>query len=124
MFRNLMLLTAEGNNPHVTFSFTELKIIRSSQFNGATGGPIVAHLFNDGTIKTPTAMHEENNRRKAEGTTARKQAEARKMARIYTARTNASWSIIQKQLEKDSAEQEYQLFLQVQSQERVSATEG
>ncbi|QSS57724.1 hypothetical protein I7I53_11999 [Histoplasma capsulatum var. duboisii H88] len=81
-------------------------------------------------------MHQENNRRRTEDarligeeskfpalnqTPARKEAEARKMARIQAARMNTSWSVMQKQLEKDSAEQEYNQLLQVQALERVSA---
>lgn len=37
------------------------------QFNGTGNGPIVAHLFNDGTIKTSAEMHQENNERRARG---------------------------------------------------------
>lgn len=84
-------------------------------------------------------MHEENNRWRAEDarlkaeenkfpalnqTAARMQADAKKMARIQAARANASWGIINKQLEKDSAEQEYRLFLQEQAQERAKASEA
>ncbi|KAF2813564.1 uncharacterized protein BDZ99DRAFT_557459 [Mytilinidion resinicola] len=75
-FRSQILEIAQGTNPHVRFSFNELKIIRGTrphpphtdreevrssitiQFNGAPGGALVAHLFSDGTITTSTRMHE------------------------------------------------------------------
>ncbi|KAK2809540.1 hypothetical protein FQN50_003808 [Emmonsiellopsis sp. PD_5] len=121
---------------------TDRQEVRNSitiQFNGGPEGPIVAHLFNDGTIKTSMEMHAENNRRRAEDarltaeeskfpelnqTAARMQADAKKMARIQAARVNASWGMINKQLEKDSAEQEYRVFLHEQAQERARATEA
>ncbi|KLJ11664.1 hypothetical protein EMPG_09663 [Blastomyces silverae] len=155
--RNVFMQTAEGKNPHVQFSFQEMKIIRGThphppntdiqevrnsitvQFNGAPGGALVAHLFNDGTIKASAEMHAENNRRRAEAeqllaeeskfswlqqTTTRKQAHARMMARIQAARINTSWSIMQKQLEKDSAQQEYNLFIRAQAKERIKAAQA
>ena len=118
---------------------TDRREVRNSitiQFNGAPRGPIVAHLFNDGTIKSSEQMHQENNQRRAEDerltaaesnfpalqqTAARRLAERRMMARIEAARINLSWSIIRKQLEKDSAEQEYRLVLQAQAQARAAA---
>lgn len=84
-------------------------------------------------------MHDENNRRAAEEasliieenkfptlqqTAARKQAETRMMSRINAVRDNSSLSIIQKQVEKDSAQQEYRLFLQIQGQARAAAAAG
>ncbi|WEW58673.1 hypothetical protein PRK78_004141 [Emydomyces testavorans] len=156
-FRNLIYQIAAGTNPHVQFPFQEVKVIRGTrphppntdhqevrnsitlQFNGAPGGPIVAHLFNDGTIKTSREMHDENNRRAAEEarliteenkfpalqqTAARKQAETRMMSRIYAVRNDSSLSVIQKQLEKDSALQEYRLVLQSQAQARAAAAAG
>ncbi|PYI34356.1 hypothetical protein BP00DRAFT_433765 [Aspergillus indologenus CBS 114.80] len=148
---------AEGKNPNVSFDFTEVKVIRGTfphpphtdlqevrnsitlQFNGAPGGPIVAHLFNDGTIKTSAEMHAENNRRREEetrllaqesrfpelGQTAvRKEAERKMMAKIREARMDNTVSIIQKQLLKDSAQQEYNLVLQSQAQARAAAAES
>ncbi|OJD10515.1 hypothetical protein AJ78_08498 [Emergomyces pasteurianus Ep9510] len=126
LFRDLVPTNCRWKEPsflQITFHFTELKIIRGTlehpphtdlqevrnsitvQFNGAPEGPIVAHLFNDGTIRTSVEMHQENNRRNAEDarltaeeskfpalnqTVARKQAEARKMARIQAAKMNTS----------------------------------
>ncbi|EEQ30225.1 hypothetical protein McanMca71_000515 [Microsporum canis] len=152
-FRNLIYQTAAGMNPYVKFPFHEIKLIRGTrphpphtdrqevrnsitlQFNGAPEGPIVAHLFNDGTIKTSREMHDENNRRAAEETrliteenkfpalqqtAARKQAEARMMSRIYAVSDNSSLSIIQKQLEKDGAQQEYRFFLLRQADARAA----
>jgi hypothetical protein len=100
---------------------------------------MVAHLFNDGTIRSSTQMHEEINQRRAQDerltveenkfpqlqqTTRRRQAEARMMTRIQAARSNTSWSIVQKQLEKRSAEEEYNQVLQRQAQERATAAQA
>jgi hypothetical protein len=118
---------------------TDRQEVRNSitlQFNGSPEGPTVAHLFSDGSIKTSAEMHLENNQRRNEDarltaeekkfpslnqTVARQQAETRKMTRIQAARSNTSWSTMQKQLEKSSAEQEFQAFLQTQAQERTRA---
>ncbi|KAK2787078.1 hypothetical protein FQN51_003455, partial [Onygenales sp. PD_10] len=122
-FRNFIFQTAAGRNPNVQFPFREIKLIRGThphppntdrqevrnsltvQFNGAPGGPIVAHIFHDGTIKTSHEMHDENNRRAAEEarliaeenkfpalqqTAARKQAETRMMSRIQAVRNDSS----------------------------------
>lgn len=46
--------------PHVPS--TDRGEIRKSvtlQFNGAPGGPIIAHLFSDGTIKTQADIHKQ-----------------------------------------------------------------
>lgn len=100
---------------------------------------MVAHLFNDGTIRSSAQMHEEINRRRVEDgrltaeenkfpqlqqTTRRRQAEARMMTRIQAARSNISWSIVEKQLEKQRAEQEYNQALQTQAQERATAVQA
>ncbi|KAM5431750.1 hypothetical protein MferCBS31731_007755 [Microsporum ferrugineum] len=154
LFRNLIIATAEGKNPNVTFPFAEIKLPRGThphppntdleevrnsvtlKFIGAPGGAIVAHLFNDGTIKTSVTMHAENNQRREEQTrllaeeskfpslnqtALRNEAYMRKMARIRNARMQTTWSIIQKQLEKSNAEEEYNRFLQAQAQQRAQA---
>jgi hypothetical protein len=84
-------------------------------------------------------MHQEINQRRAEDerltaaenkfpalqqTAARRQAETRMMTRIQAARNNDSWSTMQKQLEKQSAEQEYNLVLQTQAQARATAAQA
>lgn len=67
---------------------------------------------------------EESSVPKLQQTAARRQAEARMMTRIMAARMSYSWSIIQKQLEKQSAEQEYYQVLHRQAQERAAATQA
>ncbi|EFE37875.1 hypothetical protein TRV_07466 [Trichophyton verrucosum HKI 0517] len=153
-YKRLLTMTAEGNNPHVTFPFkgiklprgtkehcpfTDLEEVRNSvtiQFLGTPYGNITAHLFNDGTIKTSTMMHQENNRRREHEarllaeenkfphlnqTPLRTQAYNRKMAKIRNARDNSTWSIMKKQLEKATAEEEYSRFLQEQAEQRAKA---
>lgn len=81
-------------------------------------------------------MHQEVNQRRAQDerltaeesiypnlhqTAARRQAEARMMARIQAARNKQSWNVMQKQLEKQQAEQEYHQVLQRQAQARGAA---
>lgn len=81
-------------------------------------------------------MHQENNQRRSQDetliaeenkfpalqqTATRRQAETRMMSRIQAARSNNVWSIMQKQLEKQSAELEYQQLLQTQAQSRAAA---
>lgn len=139
----MLIVIPSGTTPHPPN--TDQQEVRDSitvQFNGipkATGDPkggLVAHIFSDGSIKTSAQMHAENEQRKKEDlhltteegkfpnlnqTVARKQAEATKMARIRGARENKLWSTIQKQLEKNSAEQEYREFLSKQAQDRITA---
>jgi len=135
-----LIILSRGTVPHPPN--TDRREVRHSitlQFNGAPGGPLVAHLFNDGTIKSSEQMHQEINGRRTEDerltaaenefpalqqTAARKQAETRMMTRIQSARINHSWSIMQKQLEKQSAEQEYNLVLQTQAQARATAAQA
>jgi hypothetical protein len=64
---------------------------------------------------------EENRFPTLQQTPARRQAEARMMARIQAARHNNSWSVMQKQLEKQNAELEYNVFLHRQAQARAAA---
>ncbi|EFR05428.1 hypothetical protein MGYG_08440 [Nannizzia gypsea CBS 118893] len=119
--------------------FTDLEEVRNSitlKFLGTPYGNITAHLFNDGTIKTSTMMHEENNRRREQEamllaeekkfpqlnqTPSRTEAYNRKIAKIRNARDNTTWNIMKKQLEKHSAEEEYNLFLQAQAAQRAKA---
>ncbi|KKZ61112.1 hypothetical protein EMCG_04257 [[Emmonsia] crescens] len=67
VFQGIINQIAEGKNPHGNgAASTKHRSTRSSQFDYRSvqwrpWGPIVAHLFNDGTIKTSTEMHEENN---------------------------------------------------------------
>ncbi|OAL73277.1 hypothetical protein A7D00_3052 [Trichophyton violaceum] len=115
LFQSHIKAIVEGKNPHVTFPFkgiklprdtkehcpfTDLEEVRNSvtiQFLGTPHGNITAHLFNDGTLKTSTMMHQENNRRREQEagllveenkfphlnqTPLRTQAYNRKMARI------------------------------------------
>lgn len=52
--------------PHVPN--TDRDEIRKSltiQFNGTPSGPIIAHLFADGTIKTQADIHAQHNERRA-----------------------------------------------------------
>ncbi|PYI02577.1 hypothetical protein BO78DRAFT_376624 [Aspergillus sclerotiicarbonarius CBS 121057] len=154
-FNNLIHQIASGTNPQARFPFTEVKVIRGTfphppntdrrevrnsvtvQFNGAPGGPVIAHLFNDGTIKTLEEMHQENNARqeqkarlaaeesrfpRLQQTVARQQAEAKMMSRIQAARIHPSMSIMQKQLEKQSAEEEYRQLLAEQATARVESS--
>ncbi|KAL2848821.1 hypothetical protein BJY01DRAFT_246197 [Aspergillus pseudoustus] len=147
-FRDLIIQIAEGKNPNIPFPFMEgtlphpphtdrreLRNALTVQFNGVAGGAVVAHLFTDGTIKTSTQMHTENQRRAKEErlaaeeskfpelqqTVARKQAESRMMIRIQAASMNISWSIMQKQLK--APQQEYRVFLQEQAKEREQAAQ-
>ncbi|OAL34540.1 hypothetical protein AYO20_06170 [Fonsecaea nubica] len=156
-FNALISQTAEGKNPHAQFPFHEVKVIRGTvphppntdrrevrnsitlQFNGTAGGPMVAHRFNDGTIRSSAQMHQDINQRRAQDerltteekrfpqlqqTTRRRQVETQMMTRIQAARSNPSWSIVQKQLEKQSAEQEYNQVLQRQAQERPAPAQA
>ncbi|KAL4793667.1 hypothetical protein BDV19DRAFT_390874 [Aspergillus venezuelensis] len=139
-YRGLCLEIAERKNRHVTWSFREVHIIRGTRehppntdrtevrnsltinFTGVPNvldGEIIAHLFSDGIIKTSTQMHQETSQRRAEE--ARLAAEARVMGRIHAVRVNDTLSIIAKQLEKESAMQEYRLVLQKQAEERAKA---
>lgn len=104
---------------------TDCQEVRNSitvQFNGAPGGAIVAHLFDDGRIKKSDEMHAENNQRRAEDerllaeesrypglaqTPLRKEAFTKMMGRIQGARTSAVLSTVQKQLIKYAAEGDY-----------------
>ena len=84
-------------------------------------------------------MHQEINQRRAEDerltaeenkfpafqqTAIRRQAEARMMTRIQAARNNTSWSVVEKQLEKQRSEHEYNEVLQRQAQERATAAQA
>ena len=129
-----------GTVPHPPKS--DLEEVRNSltlQFNGAPTGIVIAHIFNDGTIKTSTQMHKEINERSARDkrltaeenkfpqlrqTTRRIEAKDRMMARIQAARSSISWSIIQKQIEKQNATEEYNLVLQMQAEERGASNNG
>jgi hypothetical protein len=136
----MLIILSRGTAPHPPN--TDRREVRHSitlKFNGAPGGPLVAHLFNDGTIKSSEQMHQEINQMTAEDerltaaenkfpalqqTAARRQAETRMMTRIQAARNNDSWSTMQKQLEKQGAEQEYNLVLQTQAQARATAAQA
>lgn len=121
---------------------TDRREVRDSitlQFNGTASGAVVAHLFSDGTIKTSFQMHAENNARRVEDarltaaeaqfptlhqTAARRQAEARMLARIQTVRMNPNLDPVEKQVEKDAAEHDYRVFVQAQAQARARAAQG
>ncbi|KAK3072465.1 hypothetical protein LTR53_006751 [Teratosphaeriaceae sp. CCFEE 6253] len=127
-----------GAQPH--HPFTDLEEVRISitvQFNGVPGGAVIAHLFNDGTIKTREQMHAEINRRRqvdqslteeesnfpALGHTAlRKAAEERRLARIRSVRSNHPMSIMAKQVEKSNAEEEYSSVLRELAEARAVAS--
>jgi len=136
----MLIILSRGAAPHPPN--TDRREVRHSitlQFNGAPGGPLVAHLFNDGGIKSSEQMYQEINQRRAEDkrlaageskfpalhqTAARRQAKTRTMTGIQAARNNNSWSTMQKQLEKQRAGQEYNLVLQTQAQARATAAQA
>lgn len=106
------------------------------EFLGTAHGTILVHLFNDSTIKTRNQMHAENNQRVADDqllaaeesrfphlsqTAARRQAQARMIARIQALRNARGMSVIAKQTEKSNAELEYSSVLEAQLQARVAA---
>lgn len=126
-----------GTSPHPPH--TDIHEVRNSitiQFNGVPGGSIVAHLFNDGTIKTSSEMHQELNQRREQDqrlaaeenkfpalgqTDNRRQAHARMEARIRALREDRRMSIMNKLLEKQNAQHEYREILRQQEQQRAAA---
>ncbi|KXS94722.1 hypothetical protein AC579_9203 [Pseudocercospora musae] len=98
---------------------TEVRNSLTVELLGTPNGSYLAHLSNDGTIKTREQMHAENNQRIAverrlateEGqfpelgqTPVRVQAHARMLAQISRLRDDRTVSVMAKEVEKSNAE--------------------